>query len=110
MPPSYWGIDVIPGVTTRADLVAALTKAAAAGSSRSCPGRQAGQEVRAIWEKLRAVPPGRRSRSINCSASGNERTIYGRRNAINELEDRLLRLADSARRRSARVVRPGGDR
>jgi hypothetical protein len=87
---SYWGIDVIPGVTTRSEIIEALTRAAAAGASRHAQVDKLGGEVRAIWEKMRAVPPGTPVPVGDLVGSGSERTIYSRRNAINELEDRLL--------------------
>ena len=86
----YWGIDVIPGVTTGAQLITALTKAAAAGAARHAQVDKLGSEVRAIWEKLRAVPPGTPVPVDQLVGSGSDRTTYSRRNAINELEDRLL--------------------
>lgn len=85
-----WGVEVIAGVTTRAQLIEGLTRAAAAGASRHAQVDKLGSEVRAIWEKLRAVPPGTPVPVDQLVGTGNERTTYGRRNAINELEDRLL--------------------
>jgi hypothetical protein len=87
---SYWGIEVIPGVTTRAQMVEALTKAAAVGASRHAQVDKLGQDVRTLWEKLRAVPPGTPVPVDQLIGAGSERAMYGRRNAINELEDRLL--------------------
>ncbi|HET7056073.1 MAG TPA: hypothetical protein VFI12_06395, partial [Thermomicrobiales bacterium] len=87
---SYWGIEVIPGVTTRAQMVDSLTKAAAVGATRHAQVDKLGQEVRALWEKLRAVPPGTPVPVEDLIGAGSERAMYGRRNAINELEDRLL--------------------
>ena len=87
---SHWGVDVILGVTTREQLIAALSRAATVGSSRHALVNRLGHEVRSIWEKLRAVPTGTPVPVDQLIGTGNERTIYGRRNAIDELEDRLL--------------------
>jgi hypothetical protein len=86
----YWGVEVITGVTTRNELIAALTTAAARGLSRHAQVETLGHEVRSMWEKLRAVPHGTPIPVDQLVGDGNERTLYGRRNAINELEDRLL--------------------
>ena len=87
---AYWGVDVVIGVTTRDEVIAGLTKAATGGSSRFGQVDKLGHEARLIWEKLRAVTPGTPVPVDQLLGAGNERTIYGRRNAIDELEDRLL--------------------
>jgi hypothetical protein len=87
---AHWGIDVIPGVTTRQQVIAALSRSATTGSTRHALIDKLGGEVRAIWEKVRAVPSGTPVPVEQLLGPGNERTLYGRRNALNELEDRLL--------------------
>jgi hypothetical protein len=87
---AHWGIDVITGVTTREQVITGLTRAITAGSARHALVDKLGHEVRTMWEKLRAVPSGTPVPVEQLIGSGNNRTSYGRRNALNELEDRLL--------------------
>jgi hypothetical protein len=87
---SHWGVDVILGVTTREQLITALSRAATVGSSRHALVNRLGAEVRSIWEKMRAVPNGTPVPVDQLIGAGTERTLYARRNALDELEDRLL--------------------
>lgn len=87
---AHWGIDVITGVTTRDQIVAALLRTIAAGSARHAQIDKLGHEVRVLWDKIRATEPGTPIPVDQLVGAGSDRTLYGRRNAINELEDRLL--------------------
>jgi hypothetical protein len=87
---AHWGIDVITGVTTRDQVAVALHRVTAAGSARHAQIDALGNDVRMLWDKLRTAPPGTAVPVYQLLGAGSERTLYGRRNALNELEDRLL--------------------
>ncbi len=87
---AQWGIEFIPGVTTRAEVVASLTRQVTNGVAREAHVAKLGHDVRTIWERLTSVPEGTPVTLDQIIGSGNERTMFNRRNAINELEDRLL--------------------
>lgn len=87
---AQWGVDFIPGVSTRADVTELLLRRIAGSRNRAEQIGRLGHDVRAVWERLTSVPQGTPVAVDQIVGVGNERTVFNRRNAINELEDRLL--------------------
>ncbi|MDQ2683007.1 MAG: hypothetical protein M3Y37_05730, partial [Chloroflexota bacterium] len=87
---AQWKIEFIPGVTTREQVTTLLNRAICNGAARRQQLAELGHEVRTVWERLTSVPQGTPVALDQILGSGNERTLFGRRNALDELEDRLL--------------------
>jgi predicted transcriptional regulator len=87
---ALWGIEYIPGITTRAEVERSLIRRITATNTRTEHIGKLGHDVRLMWERLSAVPEGTPVALDQVLGTGNDRTLFNRRSAINELENHLL--------------------